>query len=104
MLRSDNGTVEIRGRKLELMAEFSSLVNRLIPWMQMKLICVLIWLKSLIRNFRKLLIMQLKKCLVSLCEPCGRGGIGRRKGLKILWWKHRVGSNPIARISDVLLR
>ena len=30
MLRSDNGTVEIRGRKLELMAEFSSLVNRLI--------------------------------------------------------------------------
>lgn len=30
MLRSDDGTVEIRGRKLELMAEFSTLVNRLI--------------------------------------------------------------------------
>src|SRR3977135_2565080 len=29
----------------------------------------------------------------------GRGGTGRRKGLKIPRWQHRVGSSPTARTS-----
>ena len=29
-------------------------------------------------------------------EACRRDGIGRRAGLKILWWRHRMGSTPIA--------
>ena len=27
---------------------------------------------------------------------CRRDGIGRRAGLKIPWWQHRIGSTPIA--------
>ena len=27
---------------------------------------------------------------------CRRDGIGRRAGLKIPWWQHRMGSTPIA--------
>ena len=27
-------------------------------------------------------------------DPWGDGGIGRRRGLKILRWKHLVGSTP----------
>ena len=30
---------------------------------------------------------------------CRRGGTGRRAGLKILWWRHRTGSIPVAGIS-----
>ena len=29
---------------------------------------------------------------------CRRGGTGRRAGLKILWWRHRTGSIPVAGI------
>lgn len=32
-------------------------------------------------------------------STCGRGGIGRRKGLKIPRWQRRVGSSPTARTS-----
>ena len=28
-------------------------------------------------------------------SPCRNGGIGRRKGLKIPRWRHRIGSTPI---------
>ena len=28
-------------------------------------------------------------------NPCRNGGIGRRKGLKIPRWRHRIGSTPI---------
>ena len=31
---------------------------------------------------------------------CRRGGTGRRAGLKILWWRHRTGSIPVAGISQ----
>ena len=30
----------------------------------------------------------------SLCPMCRYDGIGRRDGLKIRWWRHRVGSSP----------
>ena len=30
---------------------------------------------------------------------CRRGGTGRRAGLKILWWRHRTGSIPVAGIN-----
>src|SRR3984957_18750251 len=30
-------------------------------------------------------------------QRCGRGGTGRRKGLKIPRWQRRVGSSPTAR-------
>ena len=30
---------------------------------------------------------------------CRRGGTGRRAGLKILWWRHRTGSIPVAGIT-----
>ena len=33
-----------------------------------------------------------------ICEKCRRGGTGRRAGLKILWWRHRTGSIPVAGI------
>ena len=33
-------------------------------------------------------------------QRCGRGGIGRRKGLKIPRWQHRAGSSPAARTKD----
>ena len=31
-----------------------------------------------------------------ISNTCRRDGIGRRAGLKILWWRHRMGSTPIA--------
>ena len=33
---------------------------------------------------------------VSVLQRCRRGGTGRRAGLKILWWRHRTGSIPVA--------
>ena len=33
-------------------------------------------------------------------EECRRGGTGRRAGLKILLWKHSIGSIPIAGIQN----
>ena len=36
---------------------------------------------------------------IHLCPlNCRRGGTGRRAGLKILWWRHRTGSIPVAGI------
>ena len=35
-------------------------------------------------------------CLKFSGQICWCGEIGRRKGLKIPWWKHRVGSSPTA--------
>jgi hypothetical protein len=32
-------------------------------------------------------------------QACGRGGTGRRKGLKIPRWQRRAGSSPAARTS-----
>ena len=32
-------------------------------------------------------------------HSCRRGGTGRRAGLKILWWRHRTGSIPVAGIN-----
>ena len=34
----------------------------------------------------------------SRCSLCRLGGIGRRTGLKILRWRHRTGSIPVAGI------
>ena len=34
---------------------------------------------------------------------CRRDGIGRRAGLKIPWWQHRIGSTPIAGTKKPLL-
>ncbi len=31
---------------------------------------------------------------------CRCGGIGRRAGLKIQWWQHRVGSTPTDGITE----
>ena len=31
-----------------------------------------------------------------ILAACRRDGIGRRAGLKIPWWQHRMGSTPIA--------
>src|ERR1700722_4491352 len=35
-------------------------------------------------------------------QRCGRGGTGRRKGLKIPRWQRRVGSSPTARTREIL--
>src|SRR5580692_6989651 len=35
-------------------------------------------------------------------QDCGRGGTGRRKGLKIPRWQRRVGSSPTARTREIL--
>ena len=35
---------------------------------------------------------------------CRRGGTGRRAGLKILWWRHRTGSIPVAGINLLAMR
>ena len=32
-------------------------------------------------------------------HSCRSGGTGRRAGLKILWWRHRTGSIPVAGIN-----
>ena len=34
--------------------------------------------------------------IASNSYKCRRGGTGRRAGLKILWWRHRTGSIPVA--------
>src|SRR5438105_11074837 len=37
-------------------------------------------------------------------QRCGRGGTGRRKGLKIPRWQRRVGSSPTARTKKLLIK
>ena len=50
-------------------------------------------------NLNKLLLMMMGYAImVSLRR---RDGIGRRAGLKIPWWQHRMGSTPIAGTKEV---
>ena len=43
---------------------------------------------------------RFEPCRSHRCKAsCRRGGTGRRAGLKILWWRHRTGSIPVAGIN-----
>ena len=45
-------------------------------------------------QMQKFLLENPKKMLYNTQAPCRCDGIGRRDGLKIRWWRHRVGSSP----------
>ena len=46
---------------------------------------------------------RFEPCRSHRCKAsCRRGGTGRRAGLKILWWRHRTGSIPVAGIVSAM--